>query len=124
VIGAEPAAAEPVPALVPEPVPAAGEPEAAGAAAEVTGDAAAAAPEAAEVTPEAADVGVDGTVDDDDVVAACAWRENTSKKVKIPAATIANCTARRAMRREIGCGMKCSHVPGNLILLACPRSST
>ena len=38
-------------------------------------------------------------------VAACACRENTSMMMKIPAATIASCTARRAMRRAIGCGM-------------------
>jgi len=34
-------------------------------------------------------------------VAACACRENTSKTASIPAATIATCTARRAMCRKI-----------------------
>ena len=42
-------------------------------------------------------------------VAACACRENTSMMRKIPAATIANCAARRATRRAIGCGMSYSH---------------
>jgi hypothetical protein len=45
-------------------------------------------------------------------VAACACRENTSMMRKIPAATIASCTARRATRRAIGCGMGYSHPPG------------
>jgi hypothetical protein len=44
-------------------------------------------------------------------VAACACRENTSMITNIPAATIASCTARRAMRRKIGCGMSSSHWP-------------
>jgi hypothetical protein len=44
-------------------------------------------------------------------VAACACRENTSMMTNIPAATIASCTARRAMRRKIGCGMSSSHWP-------------
>lgn len=39
------------------------------------------------------------------VVAACACLENTSMITKIPAATIASCTARRAMRRAMGCVM-------------------
>jgi len=38
-------------------------------------------------------------------VAACACREKTSKTTRIPAAKIAACTARRAMRRKISCGM-------------------
>jgi hypothetical protein len=42
-------------------------------------------------------------------VAACACRENTSMTRKIPAATIASCTARRATRRAIGCGISYSH---------------
>jgi hypothetical protein len=46
------------------------------------------------------------------VVAACAWRENTSKTARIPAATIATCTARRAMCRKIGCGMSSSRSNG------------
>jgi hypothetical protein len=44
-------------------------------------------------------------------LAACACRENTSMITNIPAATIASCTARRAMRRKIGCGMSSSHWP-------------
>lgn len=44
-------------------------------------------------------------------VAACACRENTSRTKKIPAAAIESCTARRAMRRAIGCGMRHSHPP-------------
>jgi hypothetical protein len=44
-------------------------------------------------------------------VAACACRENTSMMKKIPAARIASCIARRAMRRTIGCGMSYSHPP-------------
>ena len=39
---------------------------------------------------------VDGTADCGEV-AACACRENSSKMVRIPAAKIATCTARRAM---------------------------
>ena len=45
-------------------------------------------------------------------VAACACRENSSKAVRIPAATIATCTARRAMRRTTSCGTSCSHSTG------------
>jgi len=61
---------------------------------------------AAEVTePEAVAVG--GSV------AACACRENTSKMTRIPAATIATCTARRAMCRKIGCGMSSSRTTGD-----------
>jgi hypothetical protein len=45
-------------------------------------------------------------------VAASAWRENTSKMVRIPAAKIATCTARCAMRRKIDCGMSNSAPPG------------
>jgi hypothetical protein len=71
--------------------------------AEVTGDV---AELTAEVTVERGDVG--GGVSE---VAACAWRENRSIITKIPAATIASCTARRAMRRRIGCGMSSSHSP-------------
>ena len=46
------------------------------------------------------------------VVAACACRENASKTARIPAATIATCTARRAMCRKIGCGMSSSRTNG------------
>jgi X-X-X-Leu-X-X-Gly heptad repeat protein len=45
-------------------------------------------------------------------VAACACRENTSKTIKIPAATTATCTARRAMCRKASCGMSSSHPTG------------
>jgi hypothetical protein len=65
---------------------------------------------AAELTVESADDG-DG-LGGGGPVAACACRENTSSTRKIPAATIASCTARRAMRRAIGCGMGYSHPPG------------
>jgi hypothetical protein len=89
---------EPLPgAAVPEPV-------AEGLGAAVTLEV---ADEAAELTAEvtAERGGVSG-------VAACACRENTSMITKIPAATIASCTARRAMRRRIGCGMSSSPPPG------------
>jgi len=46
------------------------------------------------------------------VVAACAGRENSRKAVRIPAATIAPCTARRAMRRTISCGTSSSRSTG------------
>jgi hypothetical protein len=87
-VAREPPAAVPVVELV-EPVPAAGVPEASVSAVKVAGD-------AAEVAPETADAAADGTVGDD-VVAACACREKISIMMKIPAATIAPCTARRAM---------------------------
>jgi hypothetical protein len=61
----------------------------------------------AEVTAERGDVGGGASG-----VAACACRENTSMITKIPAATIASRTARRAMRRRIGCGMSSSPSPG------------
>jgi hypothetical protein len=38
-------------------------------------------------------------------VAACAWRENTSKRTRIPAAKTATCATRRATRRKASCGM-------------------
>jgi hypothetical protein len=73
----------------------------------VTADVAEVAADVAEVTAEAAgDAGVDGGV------AACACRENASKRTRMPAATIAACTARQAMRREISCGMSSSAPPG------------
>jgi hypothetical protein len=137
VTGAELGAAEPVVAgAVPEPllpvlvVP--GEPVVAAVTAEVTDAAAEVAAEAAEVTGDAAD----GTAevpevsgDDPEVagevdacagvkggeakVAAFACRENTRKITKSPAATMATCSARRAMRRTIiGCGMSSSQSPG------------
>ena len=80
------------------------------AAADVTGAAAgvlvpdpATGPVAAEVTVPEPTGGV---------VAACACRENTSKTARIPAATIATCTARRAMCRKTGCGMSSSRTDG------------
>jgi hypothetical protein len=60
----------------------------------------------AEVTVERGDPGGGGSE-----VAACACRENRNMTTNIPAATIASCTARRAMRRTIGCGMSSSHSP-------------
>jgi hypothetical protein len=88
----------------------------------VTGD-------AADVAVDVADVAVDVTADavelavvvTDDTkvrldgagvaagcgeVAACACLENTSKMARIPAATIAPCTARRATRRKVSCGIE------------------
>jgi hypothetical protein len=64
--------------------------EVAGAAGEVTG--AVAELVVAGAVAEVADVMADWGE-----VAACACRENTSKTVRIPAARIATCTARRAM---------------------------
>jgi hypothetical protein len=80
--------------------------------AEVTGDV---AELTGEVTAERDDVG-DGVSE----VAARACRENRNMITNIPAATIASCTARRAMRRTIGCGMSSSHPPGNRTRCACP----
>jgi hypothetical protein len=60
-----------------------------GVAAGLTGSAAEAG---AEETGDAADVPADRSK-----VAACACREDTSKTIKIPAAKIATCIARRAM---------------------------
>jgi len=45
-------------------------------------------------------------------VAACAWRENTSRTARIPAASSAACTARRAMRRRVGWGTSGSRSVG------------
>ena len=67
-------------------------------------------PVAAEVTVPAAEVTVPEPTGG--VVAACACRENASKTARIPAATIATCTARRAMCRKIGCGMSSSRTNG------------
>jgi hypothetical protein len=74
-------------------------------------------PVTAEVTEPMADVTgpvaeVSGPVAVGGAVAACAWRENASKATMIPAATIATCTARRAMSRTIGCGMSSSRTTG------------
>ena len=75
-------------------------------------------PVTAEVTEPMADVTepvaeVSGPVAVGGAVAACAWRENASKATMIPAATIATCTARRAMSRTIGCGMSSSRTTGD-----------
>jgi len=87
---------------------------------EVTGDveelAAEVIDDAAELTAEVTGDAAEVTVESDDPdgvseVAACACRENRSMITNIPAATIASCTARRAMRRTIGCGMSSSHSP-------------
>ncbi len=129
----------PLPAgtLAPVLVASAGEPvvatvtaEVAGDAAEVTAEAAEVAVEAAEVTGDVADatgevpeVGGDepgladevgacacaGGIGGEVKSAAFACRENIRKTKKSPAATMATCTARRAMRRNIiGCGMSSS----------------
>ena len=84
-------------------------PEPAGADAARPAEAAGA--DTAEVTAEAAEVTAEAGVDGG-VVAAVACRENTSKRTRIPAATIATCTARQAMRRKISCGMSNSAPPG------------
>ena len=81
--------------------------------AEVTGDV---AELTAEVTGDAVELTVEVTAESGDPgsvseVAACACRENRSMITKIPAAAIASCTARRAMRRTIGCDMSSSHSP-------------
>jgi hypothetical protein len=56
---------------------------------------------------------VSGPVAAGGAVSACAWRENASRATMIPAATIATCTARRAMSRTIGCGMSSSRTTGD-----------
>ena len=109
---AEAGAGVPDPELVPTaaelvPVPA----EVVPAAAEVAVD-------AAEVTGAAAEVTVPDPLPDPEpvlmagAVAAFACREDTSRTTRIPAATIATCTARRAMCRKIGCGMSSSRTTG------------
>jgi hypothetical protein len=70
--------------------------------ADVTGFAAALT---AEPTDERAEDGADPGGDRVSRVDACACLENSIMMTKIPAATIASCIARRAMRRAIGCGM-------------------
>jgi len=72
------------------------------AAADVTGLAAALT---ADPTGERAEDVVDPRGDRVSRVDACACLENSIMTKKIPAATIASCIARRAMRRAIGCGM-------------------
>lgn len=63
----------------------------------------------ADVTPEATDVSPDAGCCADGDVAAWACLENTSMRKKKPAAAIANCPTRRAIRREIGRGISSSH---------------
>ena len=81
--------------------------------AEVTGDAMELTAEVTgDVTELTAEVTVErGDAGDESEVAACACRENKSINTKIPAATIASCTARKARRRRIGCGITSSHSP-------------
>ncbi len=45
-------------------------------------------------------------------VAACACREDSRRRTRIPAAAIATCTTRRAMRRTIGCGIATPELAG------------
>jgi hypothetical protein len=66
---------------------------------------------AADVTVPAAEVTEPGPAG---AIAACACRENTSKTTRIPAATIATCITRRAMRRKTGCGMSSSRTTGQI----------
>jgi hypothetical protein len=80
------------------------------AAADVTGASAPVRVPDPELGPVTAEVTVPEPTEG--VVAACACRENASKTARIPAATIATCTARRAMCRKIGCGMTSSRTNG------------
>jgi hypothetical protein len=113
------------PVLPGEPVVAAVTAEVTGAAAEVTAEAAEVTGDAADETAEVPEVSGDdpevaGEVDacagvkgGEAKVAAFACRENTRKIKKSPAATMAICAARIAMRRTIiGCGMSSSQSPG------------
>ena len=94
------------------------DPELVPAAAELVPAAAEVAVDAAEVTGAAAEVTVPDPLPDPEpvlmagAVAAFACREDTSRTTRIPAATIATCTARRAMCRKIGCGMSSSRTTG------------
>ncbi len=45
-------------------------------------------------------------------VAACACREDSRRRTRIPAAAITTCTTRRAMRRTIGCGIAAPELAG------------
>jgi hypothetical protein len=65
----------------------------------------------ADPTDERAEDGADPRGDCVSRVDACACLENSIVMKKIPAATIANCIARRATRRAIGCGTSSSHSP-------------
>ena len=113
----EPVVAEVPELVVPEPEP---EPVVAGevAAAEAEPEPEPVAAEVADLTePVAAEVAsvtaeVAGEVAAEAEVAACACREDASKTTRIPAATIANRTARRAMYRKIGRGMSSSRTTG------------
>jgi hypothetical protein len=80
----------------------------------VADDCAVTAVEAADTTCDVADstgavtaVTADVT-GDEGTVAACADLADSSSATRIPAASIAPCTARRAMRRDNGCGMSSS----------------
>jgi hypothetical protein len=89
------------------------EPDVAFEAAEVTGDVTLlrvdSAPESPADCPDCPDWPGKG----ESSVAAWACRENRSMITKIPAATSASCTARRAMQRAIGCSMTAPHSPGD-----------
>jgi hypothetical protein len=92
---------------------------AAGAAAVVTAEVAAeVAAVAAVVAAEVADVAADVTADVGKL-AACACRENVSKTARMPTATIAACTARRAMRRNTGWGTGRSRPVGTGLAQGC-----
>ena len=80
--------------------------------AELTAEAigAASEPTPAAVDPEVVCVDVRGG---SAAVAACVGRENSSMITKIPAPASAACSALRAMRRIIGCGMSSSHSTRN-----------
>jgi hypothetical protein len=71
-----------------------------------------AADEAGPVTAETADETV-GRAGGWSPVAAWACRERISRRKIIPAAAIANCAARKATRRAIGCDIDSSQLPGN-----------
>jgi len=81
---------------------------AAAVAAEVAEPAADVTAEVAEPAAEVAGVATEATGLVPGEVAACAWRENTSKMTSIPAARIATCTARRATYRKTGCNISSS----------------
>jgi hypothetical protein len=71
-----------------------------------------AAEETGPVTAETADETV-GRAGGWSPVAAWACFERISRRKMIPAAAIANCAARRATRRAIGCDIDSSQLPGN-----------
>jgi hypothetical protein len=65
----------------------------------------------AEVAFEVADATAEVTFDVGKV-AACACREDSRRRTRIPAAAITTCTTRRAMRRTIGCGIAAPALAG------------